>query len=185
MKRFNIVEFLKIREIRYLIYKKRLKSCGERVTICSGTRIQVVKNISIGNNVRIGEKSRLSAVGGIEIGNNVLCSFGVTFLTHDGSVHTCKQYLEKGTQLSNFGRIKIGNNSFIGCNVTILRGVTIGNNCIIGAGSVVTKNVPDGEVWAGNPAKFIKKTEDVAKSYYEKYNTKEQQELRQYIQQHK
>ena len=104
----------------------------------------------------------------IEIGENVLCSFGVTFLTHDGSAHTCKQYLEKGTQLSNFGRIKIGNNSFIGCNVTILRGVTIGNNCIIGAGSVVTKNVPDGEVWAGNPAKFIKKTEDVAKSYYEK-----------------
>ena len=46
---------------------------------------------------------------------------------------------------------------FIGANSIILKGVTIGERSIIGAGSVVTKNIPDDEIWAGNPAKFIRK----------------------------
>ena len=45
----------------------------------------------------------------------------------------------------------------IGANATILCGITIGENAMIGAGSVVTKDVPSGEVWVGNPAKPIKK----------------------------
>ena len=84
---------------------------------------------------------------------------------------------------TEFGKIKVGNNSFIGCNVTILRGVTIGNNCVIGAGSVVTKNVPDGEVWAGNPAKFIKKSKDLAQDYFNQHQSSEQQELYNYVKQ--
>lgn len=55
--------------------------------------------------------------------------------------------------------VTIGNNVWIGGSVTILPGVTIGNNVTIGAGSVVTKDIPDNEIWAGNPAKFIKKVE--------------------------
>lgn len=51
----------------------------------------------------------------------------------------------------------IGNDVWIGSNVLIKSGVTIGNGAIIGMGSVVTKNVPPYEVWAGNPAKFIRK----------------------------
>lgn len=45
----------------------------------------------------------------------------------------------------------------IGANATILAGVTIGENALVGAGSVVTKNIPDNEIWVGNPAKFLKK----------------------------
>ena len=44
----------------------------------------------------------------------------------------------------------------IGANSTILAGITIGENAMVGAGSVVTKSVPAGEVWFGNPAKFMK-----------------------------
>lgn len=47
--------------------------------------------------------------------------------------------------------------AFIGGSSIILKGVTIGENSIIAAGSVVTKNVPNNEIWGGNPAKFIKK----------------------------
>ena len=51
--------------------------------------------------------------------------------------------------------ISIGSNSFLGNNAIVLPGVAIGTGCIIGAGSVVTKNIPDNSVHAGNPARFI------------------------------
>ena len=53
--------------------------------------------------------------------------------------------------------VTIGDDVFIGAHSTILKGVTIGDRAIIGACSVVTKNVPDDEIWAGNPARFIRK----------------------------
>jgi acetyltransferase-like isoleucine patch superfamily enzyme len=53
--------------------------------------------------------------------------------------------------------ISIGNDVFIGANSIILKGVNIGDRVIIGAGSVVTKNIPSDEIWAGNPARFIRK----------------------------
>ncbi|MFA4987275.1 MAG: DapH/DapD/GlmU-related protein [Candidatus Brocadiia bacterium] len=57
------------------------------------------------------------------------------------------------------GDIEIGEDSFLGARVFVLPGVSIGRECVIGACSVVTKDIPDGEVWAGNPAKFIKRRE--------------------------
>jgi acetyltransferase-like isoleucine patch superfamily enzyme len=53
--------------------------------------------------------------------------------------------------------IFIGDDAFIGANSIVLKGAHIGNRSIIGAGSVVTKTIPDDEIWAGNPIKFIRK----------------------------
>jgi UDP-3-O-[3-hydroxymyristoyl] glucosamine N-acyltransferase len=53
------------------------------------------------------------------------------------------------------GSVTIGNDCFIGANATIREHLTIGNNVTIGMGSVVTKNIPDNETWAGNPAKKL------------------------------
>lgn len=50
----------------------------------------------------------------------------------------------------------INDNVFIGAHSIILKGVTVGRNSIIGAGSVVARNIPENEIWAGNPAKKIK-----------------------------
>ena len=56
--------------------------------------------------------------------------------------------------------VLIKSNAFIGGHSIILKGVTIGENSIIGAGSVVTKSVPDNQIWAGNLARFIKEILD-------------------------
>lgn len=53
--------------------------------------------------------------------------------------------------------VHIGKRVFIGGHSIILKGVAIGDESVVGAGSVVTKSVPAGEIWAGNPAKFVKK----------------------------
>lgn len=94
----------------------------------------------------------------VEIGNYCRIAKEVEFFTH-GLLHSIKiKY--NAPDLDYFGKIKIGDYVQIGVGVIILAGVTIGNNVIIGAGSVVSKSIPDGCMVAGNPIKFIGKTED-------------------------
>lgn len=97
----------------------------------------------------------------ISIGDHTKISFGCTFLTHDGS-NWCFRDKDEYKDVIMAGAIEIGNNCFIGCKTTILPGVKIGDNSIIGACSLVNKSVPEGEVWAGVPAKFITTTEQFA-----------------------
>lgn len=59
------------------------------------------------------------------------------------------------------GRVSIGKHSFLGCGCIITSPISIGDSAIVGAGSIVTKDIPAGEIWAGNPARFIRKREDV------------------------
>lgn len=98
----------------------------------------------------------------IDIGNNVTISVGVKFITHDNSA---TKIIKNATDL--IGKIKIGDNCFIGVNTLIMPGVTIGDNIIVGAGSVVTKSFNEsGIIIAGNPAKKI----DTIDNYKSKYN---------------
>lgn len=60
------------------------------------------------------------------------------------------------------GEVRIKKGAFIGIGSTILPGITIGEGAIVGAGSVVTKNVPDWQIYAGNPAKHIGSVLDLA-----------------------
>lgn len=85
----------------------------------------------------------------IYIGNNVAITAGTKILTH---------YLDPSTSGRQFriGKVHIEDDVFIGVNTIICNSVVIGKGAIIGAGSVVTKSIPPYQVWAGNPAKFIK-----------------------------
>jgi acetyltransferase-like isoleucine patch superfamily enzyme len=97
----------------------------------------------------------------IDIGNHVKITHGVVILTHgyDWSVLNVKY----NDILGSSGKVKIGNNVFIGMKSIILKGVTIGNNVIIGAGSLVNKDIPDNVVVAGCPAKVICSIEEYHK----------------------
>lgn len=92
----------------------------------------------------------------IEIGNNVTLAPRVHILCHDAST---KQFLGK----TKIGKVKIGDNVFVGANTTILPNVKIGSNVIIGANSVITNDVEDGTVVVGNPGKVLCSIDDYLK----------------------
>ncbi len=184
-----------------LFYKKRLVD-GTRILYFLGAKIYSYKvkkiseeeifqrrisearnrGVKIGDNVKlIDEINWGNEPWFIEIGNDVMLSFDITFLTHDGCIWAYQPYFKDFSKISKFGKIKIGNGCFIGCKTTIMPNVTIGDNCITAACSVVTKNIPDGEVWGGVPAKFICKTQELATKIENNSQTKEQQKLRDYL----
>jgi UDP-2-acetamido-3-amino-2,3-dideoxy-glucuronate N-acetyltransferase len=117
-----------------------------------GTFVEIQKGTKIGKNCKISSHSFVCE--GVEIEDNVFIGHGVMFINDkfpratndDGSMQTEEDWkLEKTL-------IKKG--ASIGSNATILCGVTIGEKAIIGAGSVVTKDIPDGGIAFGNPAKI-------------------------------
>lgn len=123
-----------------IVGKKGELIIGENVGM-SSTAIVCQNSIQIGNYVNIG-------------GNVVIYDTDFHSLNHNDRTDRAKDIANTNTR-----PVIIGNNAFIGAHTTILKGVTIGNNAIVGACSVVSKSVPDNEIWAGNPAKFIRKIE--------------------------
>lgn len=116
-------------------------------------------SIRIGDNVGISQTA-LIAMADIQIQNNVkigggTCIYTSDFHSLDPQTRTSKDDMKQ----RKCAPIAIGDNVFIGAHCIILKGVTIGQNSIIGAGSVVTKSIPANQIWAGNPAKFIRNIE--------------------------
>lgn len=97
----------------------------------------------------------------IEFGNNLDINANFTIMTHDFGTFVFRNLY--GDFVPSSGIVKLGNNIYIGRDVTILKGVEIGDNCIIGLGSVVTKSMPANSVIAGVPARVICSIQD----YYE------------------
>lgn len=124
-----------------IFVKKNAELLVGNGTGISNTAICVYKSIIIGENVYIG--------GGCKI--------------YDTDFHSINfsHRLERPDTHIKVKPVKIEDGAFIGASSIILKGVTIGSKSVIGAGSVVTKSVPAGEIWAGNPARFIKKIEDI------------------------
>lgn len=96
----------------------------------------------------------------IKIHNNVEIASGVKLITHDDSISMVKRISEFKHSLDSVGPIEIFDDSFIGSNSVIMPNVKIGPRSIVAAGSIVTKDVEEGTVVAGIPARKISSFED-------------------------
>ncbi|MCU7617838.1 N-acetyltransferase [Chryseobacterium sp. PBS4-4] len=110
-------------------------------------QVFIENDVIIGDNVTI--KPGVQIWDGVSLGDDVFIGPNVTFTNDLFPKSKNKDFELKKTI------VKKG--ASIGANATILAGITIGENSLIGAGSVVTKNIPENEIWVGNPAKFLKK----------------------------
>ncbi len=121
------------------------------------------KNILVGKNFFANYNCVILDVGKVIIGDNCMLASNVAIYTAGHPVHPAARntFYEYGID------VKIGDNVWIGGNAVICPGVTIGSNTVIGAGSVVTHDIPDWVVAAGNPCKVIRKiTEDDRFKYF-------------------
>ena len=119
--------------------------------------------IAVGEGCRIYTPISSNEPSLIQIGNDVTISADVTFVTHDNSI---LKVLEPMTDA--VGPITVGDRCFIGQRSILMLGITLGENCVVGTGSVVTHSFPPHSVIAGNPARRICSTEEMAEKYREK-----------------
>lgn len=139
-----------------LILKKNGAAIGKNCDIETGLIFHNCidySNLIIGDNCHIGKNVFFDLRDVITIGNNVVISMRCTFITHID--------MNKSPLSNNYpdcsSSIVIKDNSYLGAEVNILKGVEVGKNVIIGAGAVVLKNTGDDVIIGGVPAKIIKK----------------------------
>jgi maltose O-acetyltransferase len=141
---------------QYAHLKKMLGSVGERVWISKTFGCDCGKNIFIGDDFTGNFNLTILDIREVYIGNHVMIGPNtlITTVGHPLSPKARRGYMAKAAP------VRIGNDVWIGGNVTILPGVTIGNNVVVAAGAVVTKDVPDNSLVGGVPARIIREIEN-------------------------
>ena len=113
-----------------------------------GPFVEIQKKVTIGNNTKVQSHAFICEL--VDIGSNCFISHGVMFIND-----LFKSGGPAGGDVSKWKSTRIGNNVSIGSNATILP-VNITDNVVIGAGSVVTKDILESGIYAGNPAKKLR-----------------------------
>ncbi|ELC8443059.1 acyltransferase [Clostridium perfringens] len=141
--------------LNFILVKSLCKSCGENVAIFSNVYLLNLENLTIGNNVSIHPMTYIDAKGGILIGNDVSIAHSTTILS---SEHIYDKFdvpiKDQGVSLK---KTVINNNVWIGAGVRILAGSVIGEGCIVGSSAVVKGRTDENFIYAGIPAKKMKK----------------------------
>ena len=140
------------REARKNIIKQLFSKTTDEFLIESSFYCDYGYNIEIGNNFYTNHNCVILDCAKVTFGDNVFIGPNCGFYTAIHPIDT----EERNSGIESAKPISIGNNVWIGGNVTVLPGVAIGDNTVIGAGSVVTKNIPPNVVAVGNPCRSIK-----------------------------
>jgi len=124
-----------------------------------GEEVNIGALSHIGNQVKIGNDSRIQ--GSVYIADQTI--IGKSCFLGPGTVITNDKYPPSNGKWSP---VTIEDEVIIGASATLVAGVKLSHRCVIGAGAVITTDIPNEEVWAGNPAKFMMKRSE----YEEKRN---------------
>lgn len=138
------------RRLRRILIRPLLKRPARKFNFDAGADFGNGCCLELSEHTNIGARFSLSGAGTITFGEHVAMGQECMFITQN------HKYLREGYDGFDVKDIVIGSNVWFGHRVIVLPGVIIGNHTIIGAGAVVTKNVPDYAIVAGNPAKVIK-----------------------------
>lgn len=158
---FNHLEPDKLDEKEKLL-KEILGKTGENINIEAPFHCDYGYNIEVGENFFANYNFTVLDVGKVRIGANAQIAPNVSIYTAGHPIHP-----DSRNSGYEYGiGITIGDNIWIGGNVCIMPGVTIGNNVVIGAGSVVTKDIPDNVVAAGNPCRIIRTITEEDRDFY-------------------
>ena len=139
------------RKIRYFFASRFVARCGKDVNFEKHAHFN--PELEIGDRSGVGSETDLS--GHIIIGNDVMMGPHVTMRTYSHAHDRIDIPMnQQGFEPERV--MHIGDDVWIGANVTILPGVNVGSHCILAAGAVVTKDVPDYAIVGGCPAKIIR-----------------------------
>ena len=122
-------------------------------------------NITIGDNFYANHNCTILDGAKVTFGNNVFIGPNVVFTTAGHAIDS--EQRAKGLEIAL--PITVGDDVWIGANVSVLPGVSIGSNTIIGAGSVVNKDIPDGVIAAGVPCRVIRRITEKDRQKYPEY----------------
>lgn len=154
---------------RIRIFKQGRITFGKGIKINSGENfnpiggdLRTVFSVAPGATLKIGNftgisNSTIICRASVQIGNNVNIGGGTKIYDTDFHSLEAQQRANTKTDIGANKPIIIKDHAFVGAHSIILKGVTIGKESVVGAGSVVTKSIPDKEIWGGNPAKFIRR----------------------------
>lgn len=151
-------------EERSQLIKTILGKSGKNTYIEPPFRCDYGYNIEVGDNFYANYNVTILDIAKVTIGDNVMLAPNVSIYTAGHPIH--KDMRNTGYEYGI--EITIGNDVWIGGNTVIVPGVKIGNGVVIGAGSVVTKDIPDNVIAAGNPCKVIREITEEDKKYYYK-----------------
>lgn len=126
-------------------------------------------NVTVGNNFYTNHNCTILDGAKVTFGDNVFIAPNCVFSTAGHAIDA--EQRTNGLEIAL--PISVGNNVWIGANVSVLPGVTIGNNTIIGAGSVVNKDIPSDVIAVGNPCKVIRSVTEKDKEKYPMWHEKQ------------
>ena len=149
-----------INRVKVVLQKAEFAEHGNNINIGRNCNF-IAKNIHLGHHVHIGPyASFISSIAHIYIGNYVMFGPHVTIRGGDHRIDIIGKHIYEISEAEklpeNDKDVIIEDGCWIGCNVTILKGVTIGRGSVIGAGSLVTKSIPPYSIAAGVPAKVLR-----------------------------